>query len=77
MRSEMVMLVRAMRRGSPMPRAFAANADLLMARSPAPRPSMSAVYDVLDGNEANPRIKLFETFGAGVEACGRAMWIWC
>ena len=27
-----------------------------------------AVYDVLDGNEANPRVKLFETFGAGVQA---------
>ena len=28
----------------------------------------TAVYSVLDGNEANPRIKLFETFGASVEA---------
>ena len=26
------------------------------------------MYEVLDGNEANPRVKLFETFGAGVEA---------
>lgn len=28
----------------------------------------SAVYDVLDGDEANPRIKLFDTFGASVQA---------
>ena len=27
-----------------------------------------AVYNVLDGNEQNPRIKLFETFGAAVQA---------
>jgi polar amino acid transport system substrate-binding protein len=26
------------------------------------------VYDLLDGNEANPRMKLFETFGASVQA---------
>ncbi|MCU0510692.1 MAG: transporter substrate-binding domain-containing protein, partial [Anaerolineae bacterium] len=26
------------------------------------------VYSVLDGNEQNPRIKLFETFGAAVQA---------
>ncbi|TIV90206.1 MAG: transporter substrate-binding domain-containing protein, partial [Mesorhizobium sp.] len=28
----------------------------------------TAVYSVLDGNEQNPRIKLFETFGATVQA---------
>ena len=27
-----------------------------------------SVYDILDGNESNPRIKLFETFGATVQA---------
>ena len=27
-----------------------------------------AVYNVLDGDEANPRIKLFDTFGASVQA---------
>jgi polar amino acid transport system substrate-binding protein len=27
-----------------------------------------AVYDILDGDEANPRIKLFENFGAAVQA---------
>ena len=31
-------------------------------------PFYVAVYNVLDGNEQNPRIKLFETFGASVQA---------
>ena len=31
-------------------------------------PFYVAVYNVLDGNEANPRIKLFETFAASVAA---------
>jgi polar amino acid transport system substrate-binding protein len=39
-----------------------------MAAQPGTTPFYVGVYDVLDGNEANPRIKLFETFGAGVEA---------
>lgn len=28
----------------------------------------TAIYDVLDGDEANPRVKLFDTFGASVQA---------
>ena len=47
---------------------FAANADLLIAAQPGTSPFYAAVYNILDGNEANPRIKLFETFGAGLEA---------
>jgi polar amino acid transport system substrate-binding protein len=47
---------------------FAANADLLMAAQPGTTPFYVGVYDVLDGDEQNPRIKLFETFGAGVQA---------
>ena len=31
-------------------------------------PFYVAVYDLLDGNEANPRIKLFETIGAAIQA---------
>ena len=31
-------------------------------------PFYVAVYDVLDGDEGNARIKLFETFGASVQA---------
>jgi polar amino acid transport system substrate-binding protein len=47
---------------------FAADADLLMAAQPGTTPFYVGVYDVLDGDEANPRIKLFETFGATVQA---------
>src|SRR5262249_10347772 len=35
---------------------------------PGTSPFYTAVYEVLDGNEQNPRIKLFETFGASVQA---------
>ncbi len=39
-----------------------------MAAQPGTTPFYVGVYDVLDGNEANPRIVKFETFGAGVQA---------
>lgn len=68
MRSEMVMMVRGDEaRFSDAP-GFAANEDLLMAAQPGTTPFYVGVYEVLDGNEANPRIKMFETFGAGVQA---------
>ena len=35
---------------------------------PGTSPFYAAVYEILDGNEQNPRIKLFETFGATVQA---------
>ncbi len=47
---------------------FAANADLLAAAQPGTTPFYVTVYDILDGDEANPRIKLFETFGAAIQA---------
>ncbi len=47
---------------------FAANPDLLIGAQPGTTPFYTGVYEVLDGNEANPRIKLFETFGASVQA---------
>ena len=68
MHSEMVMLVRGDESRFTDAKSFGANADLLIAAQPGTTPFYTAVYDVLDGNEANPRIKLFETFGAGVEA---------
>lgn len=68
MRSEMLMLVRGDEARFTDAASFAANADLLMAAQPGTTPFYVGVYEVLDGNEANPRIKLFETFGAGVEA---------
>lgn len=68
MRSEMIMLVRGDESRFSDAKSFAANPDLLMAAQPGTTPFYVGVYEVLDGNEANPRIKMFETFGAGVEA---------
>ena len=68
MRSEMVMLVRGDEDRFADAEGFAADADLLMAAQPGTTPFYVGVYDVLDGDEANPRIKLFETFGATVQA---------
>lgn len=68
MRSEMVMMVREDEARFTDAASFAANPDLLMAAQPGTTPFYVGVYDVLDGNEANPRIKKFETFGAGVAA---------
>jgi polar amino acid transport system substrate-binding protein len=68
MRSEMFMLVRADEdRFSDGP-SFAALEDGLVGAQPGTTPFYTAVYEVLDGDEANPRIKLFETFGASVQA---------
>lgn len=68
MRSEMVMLVRGDEERFSDAASFAADDDLLMAAQPGTTPFYVGVYDVLDGDESNPRIKLFETFGAGVQA---------
>jgi ABC-type amino acid transport/signal transduction systems, periplasmic component/domain len=68
MRSEMVMLVRGDESRFTDAASFAADADLLLAAQPGTTPFYVGVYDVLDGDEANPRVKLFETFGACVQA---------
>jgi polar amino acid transport system substrate-binding protein len=68
MRSEMVMLVRGDESRFTDGPSFAANPDLLMAAQPGTTPFYVGVYEVLDGDEANPRIKLMETFGATVAA---------
>ncbi len=68
MTSEMVMMVRGDEDRFDDAASFAADDDLLMAAQPGTTPFYVGVYDVLDGNEQNPRIKLFETFGAGVQA---------
>lgn len=68
MTSEMVMMVRGDEARFTDAASFAANAELLMAAQPGTTPFYVGVYEVLDGDEANPRIKLFETFGATVEA---------
>ena len=47
---------------------FGANPKLLIGSQAGTTNFYSAVYNVLDGDEKNPRIKLFETFGATVQA---------
>jgi polar amino acid transport system substrate-binding protein len=68
MRSEMLMMVRGDEERFTDAASFAANPELLMAAQPGTSPFYVGVYEVLDGDEANPRIKTFETFGAGLEA---------
>lgn len=66
--SQQFMLVRADETRFNDAQSFAANDDFLAGAQPGTTNFYVAVYDVLDGNEANPRIKLFETFGASVQA---------
>jgi polar amino acid transport system substrate-binding protein len=68
MTSQQFMLVRADESRFTDAKAFAADEKLLIGAQPGTTNFYSAVYNVLDGNEANPRIKLFETFGASVQA---------
>lgn len=68
MRSEMHMLVRADEERFSDAAGFAALDDGLIGAQPGTTPFYTAVYEVLDGDESNPRIKLFETFGASVQA---------
>lgn len=68
MRSELFMLVRSDETRFTDAKSFAALPDALAAAQPGTTPFYTTVYEVLDGNEQNPRIKLFETFGATVQA---------
>ncbi len=68
MTSQMVMMVRGDEERFSDAATFGADADLLMAAQPGTTPFYVGVYEVLDGDDANPRIKLFETFGATVQA---------
>jgi polar amino acid transport system substrate-binding protein len=68
MRSEMFMLVRADEERFTTPEEFAALEDGLIGAQAGTTPFYTAVYEVLDGNEQNPRITLFETFGASIQA---------
>ena len=68
MRSEMFMLVRADEERFADGESFAAIEDGLIGAQPGTTPFYTAVYEVLDGDEQNPRVKLFETFGAQVQA---------
>jgi polar amino acid transport system substrate-binding protein len=68
MRSQQFMLVRGDESRFTDAKTFAALEDGLIAAQPGTSPFYTAVYEILDGNEQNPRIKLFETFGATVQA---------
>ena len=68
MRSEQFMLVRGDESRFTDAKSFAAFKDGLVGAQAGTTPFYTAVYSVLDGNEQNPRIKLFETFGASVQA---------
>ena len=66
--SEQLMLVRADEDRFTDAASFGANAEYLVGAQAGTTNFYVAVYNVLDGDEANPRIKLFDTFGASVQA---------
>lgn len=68
MTSEQFMLVRADETRIAGKESFAADTSLLIGAQAGTSNFYAAVYDILDGDEANPRIKLFDTFGASVQA---------
>jgi polar amino acid transport system substrate-binding protein len=68
MQSQTLMIVRSDEARFTDEKTFAADPELLIAAQPGTSPFYVAVYSILDGDEANARIKLFETFGAGLEA---------
>jgi polar amino acid transport system substrate-binding protein len=66
--SQQFMLVRADETRFSDEKGFAADRKLLIGAQAGTTNFYAAVYNVLDGDEKNPRIKLFETFGATVQA---------
>lgn len=68
MRSQQLMLVRGDETRFHDAKSFAALESGLVGAQPGTSPFYTAVYEILDGNEQNSRIKLFETFGATVQA---------
>lgn len=66
--SEQLMLVRADETRFTDAVSFGADASFLVGAQAGTTNFYVAVYNVLDGDEANPRIKLFDTFGASVQA---------
>jgi polar amino acid transport system substrate-binding protein len=68
MRSEMLMIVRGDEARFTDAASFAAIPELLVSAQPGTSPFYAAIYEILDGNEENPRVIKFETFGAGLEA---------
>lgn len=68
MTSEQFLLVRADEDRFTTPAELAADAELLIGSQAGTSGFYTAVYDILDGDEANPRIILFDNFGASVQA---------
>lgn len=68
MRSEMLMIVRGDEARFTDAATFAAIPELLVSAQAGTSPFYAAIYNILDGNEENPRVVKFETFGAGLEA---------
>jgi polar amino acid transport system substrate-binding protein len=68
MRSQQFMLVRKDETRFTNAKDFAANDKLLIGSQAGTTSFYVAAYNVLDGKEDSPRIKLFETFGATVQA---------
>ncbi len=66
--SQQFMLVRAGEDRFANAAEFAADPELLIGSQAGTTNFYTAVYEVLDGDESNPRIKLFDTFGAAVQA---------
>lgn len=66
--SQQFMLVRADENRFSDEKTFAADPKLLVGAQAGTTNFYVAVYNVLDGDEQNKRIKLFETFGATVQA---------
>jgi polar amino acid transport system substrate-binding protein len=68
MTSQQFMLVRADEERFTTPQELAADTELLIGSQAGTTGFYTAVYDILDGDETNPRINLFENFGASVQA---------
>ena len=68
LRSQQFMLVRMDEDRFATPEELASDAELLIGSQAGTTSFYTAVYDILDGDEANPRIILFENFGASVQA---------
>jgi polar amino acid transport system substrate-binding protein len=66
--SQMRMLVAAGEDRFDSAESFAADEELLIGTQAGTTPFYVGVYDVLDGNEANPRLVLFETIPAAIQA---------
>ncbi len=78
MRSEMVMMVRGDESRFTDAKSFAANPDLLIAAQPGTTPFYVSVYEVLDGNEAEPAHQAVRDLRRDRRRrCARVTWTWC